>query len=268
MDRDRIETWCQKGMLAVVVVAMWFAAIAFGGVDLWARVVLQWLMVLGLVFFSVRLAVARKPRLVMPPAFWAATLFMVYAAGRYWYADVEYVARQELIRVAICYLVFSFVVTTLHGQRSVRFLIYALIALATLESVYAIYQWAANPGTVLGYGQAAQYLTRGSGTLFNPKSGRPSWVGASGLNRLGIDQPGTALGPDIGGLLRGSAGDRSCCDLVACRNGGLGSVGPHGRGIRAVALPAPVADPRRCRSRGGVAAAARGDPRFGETAFP
>ncbi len=168
MDRDRVESWCQNGMLAVVVASLWFAAIAFGGVDLWARVVLQWLMALGLVFFAVRLTVARRPKLVLPPAFWAATLFMVYAVGRYWYADVEYVARQELIRVAICYLVFSFVVTTLHGQRSVRFLVYALIALATVESVYAIYQWAAKPGTVLGYGQAAQYLTRGSGTLFNP----------------------------------------------------------------------------------------------------
>lgn len=168
MDRDRIESWCQKGMLAVVIATMWFAAIAFGGVDLWARAVLQWLMVLGLVFFSVRLAVAEKPRLVLPPAFWAATLFMVYAVGRYWYADVEYVARQELIRVAVCYLVFSFVATTLHSQRSVRVLAYSLIALATLEAVYGIYQWASKPGTVLGFGQAEQYLTRGSGTFFNP----------------------------------------------------------------------------------------------------
>ena len=155
-------------MLAVVVASLWFAAIAFGGVDLWARVVLQWLMVLGLVFFAVRLAVARRPKLVLPPAFWAATLFMAYAVGRYWYADVEYVARQELIRVAICYLVFAMVTTSLSGQRSVRVLVYAMILLATLEAAYGIYQWSAKPGTVLGFPQHAQYVARGSGTLFNP----------------------------------------------------------------------------------------------------
>lgn len=155
-------------MLGVVVASLWFAAIAFGGVDLWARVVLQWLMVLGLVFFAVRLAVARRPKLVLPPAFWAATLFMAYAVGRYWYADVEYVARQELIRVGICYLVFVMVTTSLSGQRSVKVLVYALIFLATLEAAYGIYQWSAKPGTVLGYQQHAAYVTRGSGTLFNP----------------------------------------------------------------------------------------------------
>ncbi len=155
-------------MLGVVVASLWFAAIAFGGVDLWARVVLQWLMVLGLVFFAVRLAVARRPKLVLPPAFWAATLFMAYAVGRYWYADVEYVARQELIRVGICYLVFAMVTTSLSGQRPVKVLVYAMIFLATLEAAYGIYQWSAKPGTVLGFPQHAQYGARGSGTLFNP----------------------------------------------------------------------------------------------------
>ncbi len=154
--------------MGVVVASLWFAAIAFGGVDLWARVVLQWLMVLGLVFFALRLAVARRPKLVLPPVFWAATLFMAYAVGRYWYADVEYVARQELIRVAICYLVFAMVTTSLSGQRSVKVLVYAMIFLATLEAAYGIYQWSAKPGTVLGFPQHAQYVARGSGTLFNP----------------------------------------------------------------------------------------------------
>lgn len=154
--------------MGLVLGVLVFAPLAFGSVDPWAQATIHWMVTVALGLWVVRLAVERRPKLLLPPAFWAALLFVGYAVFRYFTADVEYVARQEVLRIGVYFAVFTLVIMNLHGQSAVRAIVFTLIAMATIESVYGIYQWAAKSYTVFGLARPAGYLGRGSGTYVNP----------------------------------------------------------------------------------------------------
>jgi O-antigen ligase len=168
MDRSVVAKWCQRGILGLVLGILVFAPLAFGSVESWAQVVVQWAVTAALALWVVKLAVERRPKLLAPPAVWAAVAFMGYAIFRYYTADVEYVARQEVLRIGVCFAVFVLVIMNLHGQNAVRAIVFTLIAMATIESVYGIYQLAAKSYTVFGYTRPDAYNGRGSGTYINP----------------------------------------------------------------------------------------------------
>ena len=168
MDRNVVAKWCQWGILGLVLGVLVFAPLAFGAVEDWAQAVVQWMVTIALGLWVVRLAVERRPKLLVPPAFWAALAFMGYAIFRYWTADVEYVARQEVLRIGVYFAVFTLVVMNLHGQNAVRAIVFTLIGMATIESVYGIYQWAAKSDTVFGFARPDAYDGRGSGSFINP----------------------------------------------------------------------------------------------------
>ncbi len=168
MDRSVVANRCQWGILGLVLGVLVFAPLAFGSVEPWAQIVVQWMVTVALALWGVKLVAEGRPKLLVPPAVWAALVFMAYAVFRYSTADVEYVARQEVMRIGVCLAAFLLVVMNLHGQKAVRLIVFTLIAMATFESVYGIYQLAAKSSSVFGVLRPEAYDGRGSGSYINP----------------------------------------------------------------------------------------------------
>src|SRR2546423_15256351 len=141
MTRDVLDRWCERGILAIVLAILVGGPLAFGAVDPIPFLVIQVLTGMVLLFWCARLWVNPKTRFLWPPISWAVLAFVIYALFRYSQADIEYVARQELIRVLIYALLFLAIINNLHRQETIRIISYTLIFLAMAVSGYAIYQF-------------------------------------------------------------------------------------------------------------------------------
>src|SRR5512138_1861421 len=106
MTRERIDTWLERVVLALVFAVLGFGTLALGGVRPSEFVVIEWLVLAILVIWIARIWVAPKFRLLLPPAAWAVLPFVAYAVWRYRAADIEHVARQEFIEALLCISVF------------------------------------------------------------------------------------------------------------------------------------------------------------------
>jgi hypothetical protein len=100
-NRKKLDAQCERGILFLTLAMLVFAPLAFGAVHTWAFLVVQGLAAGVFGLWAVRLWVNRKPKLFWPPLAWVVVAFTLYALGRYFTADIEYVARQELIQVLL-----------------------------------------------------------------------------------------------------------------------------------------------------------------------
>lgn len=178
MNREAIDGWLERGVLAVALLLFVSLPLLFGGapqkvtgspmdfvlVEPWVVVEVLTLVLLGI--WLVRLWIDPKPRLLIPPITWAVLAFAVYAVGRYWTADIEYVARQEVLRIVIYAFVFLLVLNNLHRQESTQWVGLTMVGLATLLSFYAVYQFLADSDRV--WHLVKPYSHRGSGTFISP----------------------------------------------------------------------------------------------------
>src|SRR5207249_8508192 len=134
---------------------------------------LDFLVIQGLTMGAVMLWMLRvwlNPghRLLWPPISWCVLAFVFYAIIRYGEADIEYVARQELIRILVYAFLFFVILNNLARQESTQLLSYVLIFLGMAISMYAIYQFATNSEYVWHFIKPAGYRERGSGTYICP----------------------------------------------------------------------------------------------------
>ena len=169
MDRERIDSWCEKIILGLVLTVLVSGPLMFGGGRQWAFLVLQALTMLVMAVWVVRLWVSPKPTLLWPPICWVVAAFVVYAIVRYFQADIEYVARRELLRVLVYAFLFYAVLNNLHRQESMQTIALTLVFLGMAISLYAIFQfvmksqriwWTTNP----------YYPGRGTGTFIYPNN--------------------------------------------------------------------------------------------------
>src|SRR6266496_6602324 len=101
MDREQLDSWCEKGVLGLVLAILAFSVLAFGAARPQGFVVVQWIAVVLLGIWSLRFLINPKHRLLWTPVCWPVLAFILYAIARYWKADVAYLARQELVRVLV-----------------------------------------------------------------------------------------------------------------------------------------------------------------------
>src|SRR5689334_4887580 len=168
MTRARLDNWCEKGILFLVLVILVFGPLATGAVR-----PLEFLIIQGLTICAALLSLSRfwlNPghRLLWPPICWAVIAFVVYAIVRYRQADLEYVARQELIRILVYAFLFFIVLNNLARQESAQLIISIMIFLGMAVSIYAIYQFATDSEYVWHFIKPAAYRNRGSGTYICP----------------------------------------------------------------------------------------------------
>jgi O-antigen ligase len=164
--RRNLDWWCEQGILLLVLMVLVFAPLAFGAVYPWTFLVVQALVTGVAVLWAVRLWAGHKPKLLWPPLAWAVTAFVLYAVARYVTADIEYVARLELIRILLYAFLFVAVINHLHSQDAAQTISYTLTAVAALASSYAVAQFLHHSNQV--WNLTAPYPGRASGTYINP----------------------------------------------------------------------------------------------------
>lgn len=166
MDRDKLDGWCEWGILGLVLSMLVYGPLATGAVREFDFSVLLLLITGVALLWLTRLWLNPRERLLWPPLAWVVLAFTLYAGARYLTADIEYVARPELLRVVMYALLFWAVVANLHRQSSITFITFTLIFLGMAIAGYAIFQFATGSNRVWNF--ISPYPQRGSGTYICP----------------------------------------------------------------------------------------------------
>jgi O-antigen ligase len=168
MNRETLDRWCERGILSLVLGILVFGPLAMGAVDAPEFVVIQGLLVAVMLVWGLRLWISPKPRLLWPPLGWVVLAFAALAIGRYLTADIEYVARLEMIQVLMYAFLFFAIVNNLCRQESVQIVSFTLIILALGISCFAIYQFLTHSNRV--WDSVSPYTGRASGTYISPNN--------------------------------------------------------------------------------------------------
>src|SRR5664280_1506684 len=168
MNRETLDRWCEWSILGLVLGILVFGPLAMGAVDAPEFIVIQGLTAAVMLVWALRLWISLKPRLLWPPLGWAVLAFAALAIGRYLTADIEYVARLEMIQVLMYAFLFFAIVNNLYRQVSVHIVSFTVIVLAMGISCFAVYQFLTHSNRVWDY--VSPYLGRASGTYISPNN--------------------------------------------------------------------------------------------------
>ena len=168
MTRKNLDWWCERGILALVLGMLVFAPLAFGAVDAWAFLVVQAAGTMVFILWAARLWLSRGGKILWPPLAWAVLAFTAYAVARYFTADIEYVARLELIQVLLFAFLFFCVVNNLRRQEETEVVSYTLIGTGAFIACYAVGQMLMHSNRV--WNEVSPYLDRASGTYISPNN--------------------------------------------------------------------------------------------------
>lgn len=158
-----------RTVLVLVFLAAAYSTLAFGGVRLIDQAIAMGLIAAAMVTWMVKMVASRSDAAKgAGPAGWALLAFLVYAAVRHSFAEIEYVSRRELIEIVLATAVFFLVATSVSGSREARWLTGGLLVLAAAVAMYGVYQALAKSDLVWTSVRPAQYAGRGSGTFINP----------------------------------------------------------------------------------------------------
>ncbi len=190
MNRGNLDKYLEHGILALVLAILVFGPLAMGAVgpplenDVtatgvfepvamsavgpWAFLVVQALTIAVLLLWGLRLSVSPKPQLLWPPICWAVLAFAVYAIARYLTADIEYVARLELIQVLVCAFLFFAVLNNLYRQEFSQVISFTMVFVAMGISAFAVFQFFTHSHRV--WNEISPYQARASGTYISPNN--------------------------------------------------------------------------------------------------
>ena len=168
MNRETLDRWCERSILSLVLGILVFGPLAMGAVGALQFVIIQELTVAVMLAWALRLWISPKPRLLWPPLGWVVLAFAALAIGRYLTADIEYVARLEMIQVLMYAFLFFAIVNNLYRQESAQIISFTLIFLAMGISCFAVYQFLTHSNRVWDY--VSPYLGRASGTYISPNN--------------------------------------------------------------------------------------------------
>jgi len=168
MSRQRVDNWCEKGIQGLVLGILVFGPLATGAVGALELLVIQSLTMAATLLWVFRIWLNPNIRFWQPPVCWVVVAFVCYAILRYRQADLEYVARKELIRILIYSFLFFVILNNLSHQETTQLTSCVLIFLGMAISMYAFYQFSTNSDHVWHFIKPAMYRHRGSGTYICP----------------------------------------------------------------------------------------------------
>ena len=166
MNRRDWDSLCERGILGLMLGVLVVGPLALGGVGVVPFLVIQGLTLGVMGLRAVRIWLHPSPRILFPPVCWPVLAFAAYAICRYYTADIEYVARQELSRILVYTFLFFAVLNNLHRRESVQVITFTLLGLGMLIAGFAIYQFISGSDRV--WHLFKLYKGRGTGTYMNP----------------------------------------------------------------------------------------------------
>src|SRR3954469_11420990 len=170
LDREGLDTWCERGVLGLVLAILVYSPLATGAVRPQDFVVVQWLTLALMSVWLARFWINPKHRLFWPVLCWPIVAFIIFAVIRYRTADIEFVARQELIRVLVYSVVFFAVLNNLHRQETTKIVSTILVMVAMAIAFYALIQFLTDSDRVWNFIKPEAYRKRGSGTFICPNN--------------------------------------------------------------------------------------------------
>jgi O-antigen ligase len=168
MNREVLDKFCERGILVLVLAILVFGPLAMGAVDTPEFLVVQALTLGVMLLWALRIWAGPKPQLLWPPVCWVVLAFAIYAIARYLTADIEYIARQEMIQVLLYAFLFVAIVNNLYRQEVAQIIGFTLIFLAMVISACAVYQFFTHSHRVWSY--TSPYAGRASGTYISPNN--------------------------------------------------------------------------------------------------
>lgn len=163
-----LDVFCERGILATIIVALVYAVLAFGGVRTPDFVIVQGLTILALALWLVRIWFKPRFRLLWPPMSWTVLAFVIYATVRCLTNDLHYPARHDLSSILTYASLFFLASNNLTRRNSATVVSMTLVCLALGVSALAIYQFSTHNGNIWGLYKPSIYLARASGTFVNP----------------------------------------------------------------------------------------------------
>jgi O-antigen ligase len=168
LERPDLDSYSERAIAGLVLGMVAAAAIFFGGVRGSEFAVVAGMAGAALLLWLARFWLNPSHRFLLHPVIWPVLGFVGYAAWRAANADVPYVARQELLLIAVVVLAFLIALHNLHGQDTTQWIVHILAGLGCLLAAYAIIQFLGESRKVLWLDQPAGYLKRAGGTFVNP----------------------------------------------------------------------------------------------------
>ena len=138
MDRERLDVWCERGILGLVLAILIYAPLATGAVRPQDFVVVEWMTLPILLFWGFRFWLNPQHRLLWPPVCWVILVFMLYAVARYLTSEIEFVARQELLKILVYGVLFFAILNNLYRLELTQTVALTVISLGMVISLYAL----------------------------------------------------------------------------------------------------------------------------------
>lgn len=168
MHGETTDRFLERGILVLALAILIFAPLAMGAVEEPKFLVVQGLTMGVMFLWAVRIAFTAKTRLPWPPICWPVLGFALYAVARYFTADIEYVARFEMIQTLIYAVLFFAIVNNLAAREYAHFIAFSLVILATGISCYGVWQFMTHSSRV--WNEISPYSGRAMGTYISPNN--------------------------------------------------------------------------------------------------
>jgi O-antigen ligase len=168
--QGRLETFCERAILACVLFILVWAPLDLGSTRPGAFLVIQGSTALAIALWAVKWWVQRPFRLYWPPVCWAVLAFLLYAVPRCQMVPVIYPAHDELVHVVVYVSLFFVIINNLNRKDSANIVALTLIIVGFSLSFFAVVQFVKHSTTIWTVAKPDQYLSRGSGTFINPNS--------------------------------------------------------------------------------------------------
>lgn len=168
MDRARLDSWLEKGILGIVTLILILGPLLFGAARVKDFQILQGLAAAAALLWAARLWTREDYRLLWPPFAWTVVAFLAYALWHYSRADVEYIARLEINRIVVYATLFVIILDSLNRQEWSQTLVVTMVFVGMAMSMYAVYQYITGSKLIWNTPQPQMYWGRAGGTYVCP----------------------------------------------------------------------------------------------------
>jgi O-antigen ligase len=168
MNHAAIDRFFERAILVFVLAILVFAPVAMAAVSTREFLVVQGLMMAVMFLWALRILFNPRIQFSWPPVCWVVLAFALYAVARYFTADIEYVARQEMIQTLMYAFLFFAIVNNLTAKEPAQIIAFTLIFLAAGISGYATWQFLTRSDRV--WNVISTYTGRASGTFYSPNN--------------------------------------------------------------------------------------------------